>query len=65
MNKQKLQSAILAFVKNKNDNAAYNSDNWAERRDCKTAGPIEGVPLIDHILFNRGKHYSFIENGML
>ena len=36
MNKQKLQSSILAFIKNKKDNAAYNSDNWAERRDRKT-----------------------------
>ena len=25
----------MAFIKNKKDNAAYNSDNWAERRDRK------------------------------
>lgn len=35
MNKQKLQTAILAFVKNKKANAAYNSDNWAERKERK------------------------------
>lgn len=35
MNKQKLQSAVLAFIKNKTANAAYNSDNWAERRERK------------------------------
>lgn len=35
MNKQKLQSAVLAFIKNKKANIAYNSDNWAERRERK------------------------------
>jgi len=35
MNKQKLQSAVLAFIKNKTGNAAYNSDNWAERSERK------------------------------
>lgn len=36
MDTRKLQSAILAFIKNKKANATYNSDNWAERRDRKT-----------------------------
>ena len=35
MNKQKLQSALLSFIKNKKTNAAYDSDNWAERKERK------------------------------
>ena len=35
MNKHKLQSAVLSFIKNKKANAAYNSNNWAERRERK------------------------------
>lgn len=35
MNKQKLQSAISAFVKNKKANAAYYDENWAERSERK------------------------------
>ena len=35
MDKQKLHSAILAFIKNKKSNAAYTSDNWAERKERK------------------------------
>ena len=35
MDKTKLQSAISVFIKNKKANAAYNSDNWAERRERK------------------------------
>ena len=35
MNKDKLQSAITAFIKNKKAKAAYNDDNWAERKDRK------------------------------
>ena len=31
MNKDKLKSAILSFVKNKKANAAYYDDNWKER----------------------------------
>ena len=35
MHMQKLQSAVLSFIKNKKVNAAYNSDNWAERKERK------------------------------
>lgn len=35
MNKTKLQSAIVAFIKNKKANAAYHDDNWAERNERK------------------------------
>ena len=35
MDKTKLQSAISVFIKNKKANAAYNSDNWAERKERK------------------------------
>lgn len=35
MDKQKLQSTVLAFIKNKKTNPAYNSDNWSERRERK------------------------------
>ena len=35
MNKQKLQSAISAFIKNKKANAAYYDDTWTERKDRK------------------------------
>ena len=35
INRQKLQSAVSAFIKNRKTNAAYNSDNWAERRERK------------------------------
>ena len=35
MNNQKLQTAILTFVKNKKANAAYYDDNWAERKERK------------------------------
>ena len=33
MNKPKLQAAISSFLKNKKANAAYDSDNWAERKE--------------------------------
>ncbi len=36
MNKTKLQSAIVAFVKNKKANAAYYDDNWTERNERKS-----------------------------
>ena len=36
MNNQKLQSAISAFVKNKEANAAYYDDNWTERNERKS-----------------------------
>lgn len=35
MNKQKLQSAISAFVKNKKANAAYYNENWVDRKERK------------------------------
>ena len=35
MNKIKLQAAISSFLKNKKANAAYDSDNWAERKARK------------------------------
>lgn len=35
MDKTKLQAAISSFIKNKKLNAAYNSDNWAERKTRK------------------------------
>ncbi|MBQ5969524.1 MAG: hypothetical protein IJL52_05345 [Clostridia bacterium] len=35
MNKQKLQSAISTFVKNKKANAAYYDENWTERNERK------------------------------
>jgi DNA repair protein RadC len=34
-------------------------------RKVKAAGQIVGVPLLDHIIFNRKGYYSFLENGML
>ena len=33
MNKEKLKSAIMSFVKNKKANAAYYDDNWKERME--------------------------------
>ena len=36
MNNQKLQSAISAFVMNKEANAAYYDDNWTERNERKS-----------------------------
>ena len=33
MNTQKLNSAITEFTKNKNSNAAYYEENWAERKE--------------------------------
>ena len=35
MNKQKLQAAITAFVKNKKAKAAYYDENWTERNERK------------------------------
>lgn len=35
MDKTKLQSAIVAFIKNKKANAAYYDDNWTERKERK------------------------------
>ena len=35
MNKEKLQSAISSFIKNKKVNAAYYNDNWTERKERK------------------------------
>ena len=34
-------------------------------RKVKAAGQIVGVPLLDHIIFNRKGYYSFLENGVL
>lgn len=34
-------------------------------RKIKGAGQIVGIPLLDHIIFNRKGYYSFLENGML
>ena len=34
-------------------------------KQLKTAGEIVGVVLLDHIIFNRGGYYSFLENGEL
>lgn len=36
MNKQKLQSAISAFIKNNQSNEAYYNDNWTERKERRT-----------------------------
>ena len=35
MNKERLRSVIGEFIKNKKTNAAYDSDNWAERKERK------------------------------
>lgn len=35
MNKEKLKSAISAFIKNKKSNAAYYEENWTERNERK------------------------------
>ena len=36
MNKEKLQSAISSFIKDKKVNTAYYDDNWTERKERKT-----------------------------
>lgn len=35
MNAQKLNSAIVEFIKKKKSNAAYYEENWAERKERK------------------------------
>lgn len=35
MNEAKLQSAIKSFIKNKNTNIAYYTENWTERNERK------------------------------
>lgn len=35
MNKDKLKSAIAAFIKNQKANSAYYNDNWTERKERK------------------------------
>ena len=35
MNTQKLNSAIVEFIKKKKSNAAYYEENWAERKERK------------------------------
>ena len=35
MNKEKLQSAISSFIKDKKVNTAYYDDNWTERKELK------------------------------
>ncbi len=32
-------------------------------RQLKTAGEILGIAVLDHLIFNRKEHYSFLENG--
>lgn len=34
-------------------------------RKLAAAGQIVGIPLLDHIIFNRKNYYSFVENGLL
>ncbi len=34
-------------------------------RQLKQAGEIFGIPLLDHIIFNRSGYFSFLESGLL
>ena len=55
MNTKKIDSAISAFVKNKEANAAYYNDNWAERKERKTY----------YQSFTRDKLLAMTEEGFL
>ncbi len=32
-------------------------------RQLKAAGEILGIAVLDHLIFNRKEHFSFLENG--
>ena len=34
-------------------------------KQLKAAGELLGIPLLDHVIFNRGGYYSFLEAGRL
>ncbi len=34
-------------------------------RQLKAAGECLGIPLLDHVIFNRGGYFSFLESGQL
>ena len=60
----KAAGIVLAHNHPEGGTAPSNADIEATRR-VRDAGSVVGIPLLDHIIFNRSGYFSFVENGML
>ena len=61
---EKASGVILAHNHPEGGIQPSNADIEATAH-IKEAGSIVGIPLLDHIVFNRTDYFSFVENGMI
>jgi DNA repair protein RadC len=58
-------SAIIVAHNHPSGNLSPSQDDLAVTRQLKDAGMTLGIRMLDHIIFNREKYYSLLENGQL
>lgn len=58
-------AAIIVAHNHPAGEVAPSREDEALTRELKAAGEILGVKLLDHVVFNRTAHFSFLEKGLL
>jgi DNA repair protein RadC len=58
-------SAIIVAHNHPSGNLSPSPDDLAVTRQLKEAGQLLGIRLLDHIIFNQEKYYSFLEDRQL
>ncbi|RJQ66066.1 MAG: DNA repair protein RadC [Desulfobacteraceae bacterium] len=58
-------TAIIVAHNHPSGNLSPSQDDLAVTRQLKEAGQTLGIRMLDHIIFNREKYYSLLENGQV
>jgi DNA repair protein RadC len=58
-------SAVILAHNHPSGNLAPSKEDLQITRQLKEAGETLGISVLDHIIFSRQGHYSFLENGEL
>lgn len=58
-------SAIIVAHNHPSGNLSPSPDDLAVTRQLKEAGLTLGIRMLDHIIFNKEKYYSLMENGQI
>jgi len=58
-------SAIIVAHNHPSGNLSPSPDDLAVTRQLKEAGLTLGIQMLDHIIFNKEKYYSLMENGQI
>lgn len=58
-------SAVIVAHNHPSGNLVPSPDDLAVTRQLKEAGLTLGIRMLDHIIFNKEKYYSLMENGQI